>query len=258
MSLHLASLGFAVVGLVKETSDTGELERRAIENRLEVETRVIDLGDPAARATALDDLEPWGLINNAGYLNAGQLQEIDIDEARAQLEVMVLAPLDLVRRALPAMLRNSAGRIVNVTSAASHSATPLSGWYQASKAALRELTDALRIELRETGVDVVDVEPGGFTTGIWPRAESELRRRRAKSVTPAPYDAVLKQLAKLEPKMGDPARVGEAVGSLMTMGSPPPHRRVGHDSTAMRLIGDFLPDRLTDPLIGRIERRAAH
>ena len=119
-------------------------------------------------------------------MNAGLALDVPIADARTQLEVMVLAPMDLTRRVLPYMLERGQGRVVNVTSAAVHTSTPFTGWYQACKAALRELTDALRAELEDTGVDLVDIEPGGFRTAIWTREKPSSARAKCCRPDPRP------------------------------------------------------------------------
>jgi NAD(P)-dependent dehydrogenase (short-subunit alcohol dehydrogenase family) len=144
------------------------------------------------------------------------------------------------------MLRRGEGRIVNVTSAAVHTSTPVSGWYQACKAALRELTDALRLELATTGIDVVDLEPGGFATGIWPRAADELRRRQAVSDRPRAYDRPLSAVERYQDRMGDPTAVAEAIVTALTSSRVRNHRRVGHDALPLRIAADVLPDRIWD------------
>ena len=167
----LSSLGFTTVGLVSDARQGDVLNRAAATLGVGVEVIEADLADPAQRESAIKDRDLYALVNNAGYLNAGLLRDVGIDDARRQLEVMVLAPLDLAQRALPHMLRRGEGRIVNVTSAAVHTATDLRGWYQASKAALRGLNDALRLELASTGIDVIDIQPGRVRPGIWDREQ---------------------------------------------------------------------------------------
>ena len=93
----------------------------------------------------------FGLVNNAGYTNTGAVEDVDDDEARDQLETMVIAPMRLARLALPAMRDAGEGRIVNVSSIYGRTSTPLSGWYQASKHALEAVSDALRIEVAVGG-----------------------------------------------------------------------------------------------------------
>ena len=246
---HLAGLGFDVTGLVPDGEEAAVLARETARSGVTVDVIEADLADPDRRAGLLDGLDLWGLVNNAGYMNAGRLSDIPIDDARRQLEVMVLAPVDLVCQALPAMVGRGQGRIVNVTSSALHDSTPLTGWYAASKAALRELNDALRLELTAQGVTVTDVEPGGYQTGIWPGAADELRRRRAVSARPDLYDRVLGKLDTGFALMGDPDEVARVVGEVCTTGQPPPHVRVGPGATALRLVDDLVPDRVRDRVV---------
>lgn len=252
-AVHLAELGFEVTALVRDDAERQQLGAAALESGSGgFEVIEGDLADASWRRGLLDGRDVWALVNNAGYMNAGLLRDVPLEDARRQLETMVVAPIDLARQVLPGMMREGQGRIVNVTSSASHAATPLSGWYQACKAALRELTDALRIELRDTGVDVVDIEPGGFRTGIWGAADRELRRLQERSLRPEAYERVLRTMPRAEEKMGDPMDVARAVGEVLTTGQPPAHRRVGPDATPLRLVSDLVPDRLSDWLVARL------
>jgi short-subunit dehydrogenase len=205
------------------------------------------------RERAVAGLELLGLVNNAGYLNAGLLVDVPIEDARAQLEVMVLGPLDLSRRVLPHMVHCGEGRIINVTSAASHASIPFSGWYAASKSALRQLTDALRLELADSGVKVIDIEPGGFSTGIWTRARIELEARRHGENIPA-YDKAEAVVARFASSLGDPRKVAEAIVRAMKSPNPPPHMRIGKDAAILRVISDVLPDRVLDKVTTTITK----
>jgi short-subunit dehydrogenase len=252
---HLAELGFGVLGVVADRD--GERRLHAdIPRRggAAVQTVVADLGDPAARAGLLTGIDAWALVNNAGYMNAGQIRDVPLADARRQLEVMVVAPVDLIHQVLPGMIARGQGRIVNVTSSAVHTSTPLTGWYAAAKAALREINDALRVELRTTGVDVVDIEPGGYRTRIWERAADELVARRADAAAPHVYDRALSHLESAREPMGDPMRVAEAIGDILTAGDPPAHRRVGPGARWLRLADSFVPDKLWDALVAAMAR----
>jgi NAD(P)-dependent dehydrogenase (short-subunit alcohol dehydrogenase family) len=247
--LHLAEMGFSPVGLVRDGDGAAELREAAAAHHAEVGVVVADLSDDEARASALQGLEPWALVNNAGYLDAGRVLDVPIDEARRQLEAMVLAPVQLVQAVVPAMIRRGEGRIVNVTSAAVHAVTPYSGWYQASKAALRELNDALRLELAGYGIEVVDIEPGGMWTGIWLRGLDELSSRRGRSERPGSYDRAIRLVERVGPRLPGPEQVAEAIGEVLSAGRPPLHRRVGRDAAALRTASEVVPDRLLDKLL---------
>jgi NAD(P)-dependent dehydrogenase (short-subunit alcohol dehydrogenase family) len=247
--LHLAELGFTASGLVPDAAGESALEAAAADRDLPVAIVRADLADPLRRASAVKDMKLYALVNNAGYMNAGLVRDVPIADARTQFEVMVLAPMDLTRRMLPYMLERGEGRIVNVTSAAVHTSTPFTGWYQACKAALRELTDALRAELESTGVDLVDIEPGGFRTAIWDRGKAELRSRQQESARAEAYESPLDLIRRTEPKMGDPTDVARAIGQALTESHPRSHQRIGRDAGPLRLVSDVIPDRIWDRLV---------
>jgi NAD(P)-dependent dehydrogenase (short-subunit alcohol dehydrogenase family) len=184
-------------------------------------------------------------------MNAGLISDVPIPDARTQLEAMVLGPMDLTRRMLPHMLKQGEGRIVNVTSAAVHTSTPFTGWYQACKSALRELTDALRAELQDTGVDVIDIEPGGFQTGIWERGKEELRRRQRNSSRADVYEEPLELIEHTQPRMGDADDVAEVIGRVLTEAHPRAHVRVGPDAGPLRFVSELVPDRVWDRMVSR-------
>jgi len=106
------------------------------------------------------------LVNNAGvglYLPCWRLEPA---QARALMEVNFFAPLELLRRIVPAMQRQGSGTLVNVSSVAGQVSLPWLTLYSASKAALNHLSDGLRVELRGTGIRVVAVCPGYVRTGF--------------------------------------------------------------------------------------------
>jgi short-subunit dehydrogenase len=248
---HLASLGFTTVGLVPDERERTALAAAARGWGADVDVVVADLSVAGAAAVA-DGLQLYAVVNNAGYMNVGLPQDVGLDEARRQFEAMVFAPMDLALRALPGMLRRGEGKIVNVTSAAAHAATPFTGWYVASKAALRGLTDSLRTALAGTGVDVVDVEPGGVDTRTWARAHQDLLGRRAASAQPGAYDRALAATAVLRSGMTPPERVAGAIGRALTTARPRAHVRVGRGATALRVVSEAVPDRVSDWASARI------
>src|SRR5207302_727996 len=114
----------------------------------------------------IDQVRPWGLVNNAGYALTGAIEDVEDAEARAVIETMVMAPMRLARAAVPHMREEGTGCIVNISSIAGLTTAPFLGWYAGAKHALEALTDALRVEVAGGGIRVVLVVPGGFKTGI--------------------------------------------------------------------------------------------
>ena len=79
-ALHRADLGFVVIGLVPDEQAEEALGRAAAERAVEVATVRADLANPQRRAAAVNDLELYALVNNAGYLNAGLIRDVPIPE----------------------------------------------------------------------------------------------------------------------------------------------------------------------------------
>jgi NAD(P)-dependent dehydrogenase (short-subunit alcohol dehydrogenase family) len=104
------------------------------------------------------------LVNNAGYGYFGAIENVPLDDARRQLEVNLFGLAALCRAVLPGMRSRGKGRIINVSSVAGRGVLYFGGWYHVSKYAVEAFSDALRMEMKPFGVDVVLVEPGGIHT----------------------------------------------------------------------------------------------
>ncbi|MBO6181360.1 oxidoreductase [bacterium] len=104
------------------------------------------------------------LINNAGYGSFGAIEDVTLEEARRQFEVNVFGLINLTKKILPYMRENKNGRIINISSMGGKFVSYFGGWYHASKYALEALSDALRMEVSEFGIDVVLIEPGIIKT----------------------------------------------------------------------------------------------
>lgn len=114
---------------------------------------------------------PLILINNAGIAMAGPIECLPVAEFRKQFEVNVFAVIDMIQQFSP-MVRESQGRIINISSISGRLAAPFLGPYSASKFALEGLSDALRRELAPLGVKVALIEPGPIQTPIWEKGLS--------------------------------------------------------------------------------------
>ena len=115
------------------------------------------------------------LVNNAGYGYFGAIENVPMDDARRQLEVNLFGMAELCRAVIPGMRERGRGRIVNVGSVAGRCVLYFGGWYHVSKYAVEALSDALRMELKPFGVDVVLIEPGSIRTAWGGIAAENLR-----------------------------------------------------------------------------------
>ncbi len=106
------------------------------------------------------------LVNNAGYVLHGPAEETSLEQAKDQLETNFFGAVRMVNAVLPAMRKQRAGRIINISSLAGRVATPAHAFYAASKFALEGYTEALHYDLRPFNIACVLVEPGFFKTNI--------------------------------------------------------------------------------------------
>jgi NAD(P)-dependent dehydrogenase (short-subunit alcohol dehydrogenase family) len=116
------------------------------------------------------------LINNAGYGCLGAVEEVDLQNARNQFEVNVFGLARLCQLLIPYMRQAGRGRIINVSSIGARVYEPLCGWYHSSKYALEGLSDCMRLELQQFGIDVVLIRPG-FVRSEWDQVAHEQLRR---------------------------------------------------------------------------------
>ena len=104
------------------------------------------------------------LINNAGYGYFGAVENVPMEEARRQQEVNVFGLARLCQLVLPSMRAQHWGRIINLSSVAGRTVIYFGGWYHVSKYSVEALSDAMRMELKPFGIDVVKIEPGAIKT----------------------------------------------------------------------------------------------
>ena len=121
------------------------------------------------------------LVNAAGLAKPGALEEQPFGDVELQFGVNAYGPLRLARALSPGMRERGWGRIVNVSSTNGFIVTPFMGAYSASKYALEALSDALRLELKPWGVEVVVVEPGAMKTAFAEKAKEALRQEISTS-----------------------------------------------------------------------------
>jgi NAD(P)-dependent dehydrogenase (short-subunit alcohol dehydrogenase family) len=198
--------------------------------------------DTAAIKPLVDEVERTvgpidALINNAGYGHEGLLEESSMDDLRRQFEVNVFGPVALMQAVLPHMRRRRAGRILNITSMGGIITLPGIGFYHGSKFALEGLSETLYKEVKDLGIWVTAVEPGGFRTD-W-AGRSMVRTPRSIPDYDAVFDPIRKRRMEMSGKQtGDPAKAARAMLDLLDAKEPPPHLLLGSD--AVRLVGEKL------------------
>ncbi|MBA2709090.1 MAG: SDR family NAD(P)-dependent oxidoreductase [Tatlockia sp.] len=159
-ALALTKRGHRVIASCRKETDLAKL------HSLGLEAVLMDMNDENSIAIGFSELltKTSGrldvLINNAGYGQAGALEDISRDILRQQFETNVFGLMDLSRLAIPIMRKQSKGRIINISSVLGFISMPFRGAYNASKYAVEGLSDTLRLELKSSGIKVICIEPG--------------------------------------------------------------------------------------------------
>ena len=249
-TLRLADRGWEAWGTVRSKTKgkalTDAAEHAGVADL--VKPLVLDVSNHDAVVARWPELPPfYGVVNNAGYSELGAVEEVTARQARAQLDINVVAPAVVSSCALPAMRERGSGRIVMVSSIAGRAAfMPLNGWYHASKFALEALSDVLRIEVAGFGVKVSIVEPGFFKTGI----EGRAREAAGEASEASPYRTAYKRAARALDAIERLAPVPEIVARVIVSAIEstwPRHRYlVGADAMSVALTHPLTPRSVTD------------
>jgi NAD(P)-dependent dehydrogenase (short-subunit alcohol dehydrogenase family) len=193
------------------------------------------------------------LVNNAGYGQMGALEDVPIEVARRQLEVNLVSVARLVQLSLPHMRARKFGKIVNISTTGGKCAGPLGGWYYASKHALEGYSDTLRMEVRQFGIDVIVIEPGGIDSE-WAQIAFGFAQEYSAEGVYGPLVASMTNLPILKRKMPPPKIITNLLLKALSSRRPRARYHGGYMAGPILFLKRFLPDRLMDQLILRAIR----
>src|SRR5437773_9842339 len=208
----------------------------------------LDLSNPdsidGAFNTALAEAGNFDvLINNAGSGHFGPAENLSENEIASQVQILVFGHMQLMRLALRMMQARGEGLIINVTSLAGRLPVPFMAAYNAAKAAMASFTMSIQLELPDSRVRIVDLQPGDICTDFNDAVtKSEQRGSRYEAKLAKTWDVVERNMKKA-PK---PDLVARRVCELIDQTNPPPRMTVGNgfQTKIAPVIFRFLPQRL--------------
>jgi len=259
-ALMLARKGFHVFAGVRNRADGHALRSAAQGSLTPVHIDVTDsasihaMAEQVAVAVGGEGLH--GLVNNAGTTLPYPIEYLPLDGFRRQLEVNLVGPLAVTQALLP-LLRRASGRVVNITSAAGKAGVPLMAPYVAAKHGLEGLSDVMRLEFRQLGIDVAVIEPGFVGTAMG----GKLQRDTNATIDALPpdgrkrYGAALATIAESINKHATtgsrPDIVAASVLHALTSTRPRTRYPAGEGAKRMLFMRRILPDRRFDRIILR-------
>ena len=157
------------------------------------------------------------LVNNAGQVLTGSIEETSTEEAKAHFETNFFGAVRMTRAVLPAMRQRRRGWIVNIGSIAGAIPVPFEGFYAAGKAALLAYSRSLRLEVARFNIHVSVVEPGFFKTNI------DNARKTAANLLDAYAGARERAVGRLQEHIdagADPRIVAETIAGIVANPAP--------------------------------------
>lgn len=164
--------GYSLILTARRAEKLAELKAGLEAEGTKVKTLTFDVRDAEAAETAVDSLEPeWRkidvLINNAGLaLGLDKEYEGDPDDWNTMIDTNIKGLLTMTRLIVPGMVERNEGHVINIGSVAGDAAYAKGNVYCATKAAVKTITDGLRIDLAETAVRVTNLKPGLVETNF--------------------------------------------------------------------------------------------
>ena len=244
IAIYLSEKGFKVYGTSRTSRENTSLPFTFV---------ALDVTKPETIKTAIDSILEKEkkidvLINNAGKGITGPIEDTPTDEMRENFNTNFFGAIDVAKAVLPQMRKQKSGLIINTTSIAGYMGLPFRGIYSASKGALELVTEAMNMEVKQFGINVVNVAPGDFATNI----------AAGRYHTPVFEDSAYKEkyaenLALMDTHVDsgmNPEVMAKAVYKIIETKNPKVHYKVGGFMEKFSIVlKRILPDKVYEKLL---------
>lgn len=257
-AMSLAGAGYLVFAGVRRPSDGEKLQALSSGVVRPLILDVTDAGSVAAAAskvaTVVGSAGIQGLINNAGIGFVGPMEAVPLDALRRLYEVNVFGQVAVLQAFLP-VLRRGGGRLINIGSIGDRLTPPYTGPLSSSKQAFASITDALRLELRSSGIRVVLIEPAAIRTEAIDKVEDQAEDLigEMSSANRDRYAASFLKMTRRglarERAGSSPDRVAAVIEKALTAPNPKARYLVGRDSRRMALLARWMPVPILDRIM---------
>lgn len=237
-SLLLARNGYRTFATVRNLDKANAIRNISDKGELPIHVVELDVNSDKSVNAAIDKINDESkridvLVNNAGYSLIGALEDLSMDEIKAQFETNLFGTIRVMKAVLPIMRKQKGGTIVNVSSMAGRVGFPLFPVYSGTKFALEGVSESIRLETDPLGIKIVLVEPGTIRSNF---ASNAIIGQKAAEPN-SPYASLMETLQKATARFIDqgtpPEEVAKVILKAVTIDNPDLRYLVGIDAIQM-------------------------
>lgn len=248
---YLLDEGYIVYGTSRKVSyaDVSENEDASKVKMIPLDVTQEDTIIKAINYIAEKEGEIGIVINCPGYGLAGAIEETSLDDVKKIFETNFFGIMMVCRNILPIMRKKQKGLIVNISSVAGFITIPFQSMYSASKYALEAMTEALRMEVKEFGINVSLIEPGDMKTNF---VRETVEHTSNDSVYKEKCDKAVNEMIKCEMKGPEPKVVVREFKKILNSKKPPIRKIVGLDYKVVGLLKKLCPSNFVEYIVTKI------
>ena len=233
-ALELSRADYFTYATMRNTSKAGKIQEIAKKENLKLQVIELDVDKEESIKSAVKKIQEQKgridvLVNNAGYGLFGCLEDVSMDELKAQFETNFFGVVRLIQEIAPTMRKQGSGIIVNVSSVAGRIGFPGTPAYISSKFALEGLSECMRYELSPFGIKTIIIEPGVIKTNFFSAMKVSERKQDS------PYKEITEKVmngVKMMAEMGTPPdEVAKTILKAIQTEKPLPRYIVGSDAS---------------------------
>jgi NAD(P)-dependent dehydrogenase (short-subunit alcohol dehydrogenase family) len=250
-ALLLARNGFYTFVTMRNLNKSKEIIENAKNDRLPLKVLELDVtSDESVSKSIANIYRECGridvVVNNAGYALLGAVEDLSMEELRAQFETNFFGAVRVIKAVLPIMRKQKSGTIVNVTSMGGRIAIPLDPAYHATKFALEGLSESMQYEIRPFGIRIIVIEPGVVSTNFY-GGSLKMAKMSVDPSNLSPYSKMLQGLEKAAGQMLkssiSPTEVAKVIVGAVSSDNPDFRYIVGDDAVQILEAAKKISDR---------------
>jgi NAD(P)-dependent dehydrogenase (short-subunit alcohol dehydrogenase family) len=247
-ALLLARSGFNTYASMRDFKKSKNIAEIAKKEDLPLTVVQLDVKDDISVKDAISKIIAESkridvLVNNAGYGLFSPLEDVTLDQVKDQFETNFFGAIRVMHEVIPTMRRQRNGTIINVSSLVGRIGLPVSSAYVATKFALEGLSESMRYELNEFGINIILIEPGVIKTNFIENLKTADTTLKSESPYADLVDRISKEFGKMMNNSSSPKLVAEAILHAITSKEPKIRYVVGDDANSMMKIRENSTDK---------------